>query len=88
MIAEMDEQMQAVRKDIKAAQDRQKEYADTKRSDRTFKEWDKVSLRVRDQRRVPYHLVVTRSLAQGIVVLTKCLGALVSRPIGYDCLST
>ena len=43
----MDEQMQAVHKDIKAAQDRQKEYADTKRSDRTFKEGDKVFLRVR-----------------------------------------
>ena len=50
MIAEMDEQMQAVRKDIKAAQDRQKEYADTKRSDRTFKEGDKVFLRVRPKK--------------------------------------
>ena len=50
MIAEMDEQMQAFRKDIKAAQDRQKEYADTKRSDRTFKEGDKVFLRVRPKK--------------------------------------
>ena len=50
MIAEMDEQMQDVRKDIKAAQDRQKEYADTKRSDRTFKEGDKVFLRVRPKK--------------------------------------
>ena len=81
--------MQAVRKDIKAAQDHQKEYADTKRSDRTFKEGDKVFLRVRQPKKSSLSFGrFTRSLAQGIVVLMKWLGALASRPTSYDCLST
>jgi len=50
MLDEMDHQMRAIRKDIKAAQDRQKQYADTKRSVRTFEEGDMVFLRVRPKR--------------------------------------
>lgn len=50
MLDEMDHQMQAIRKDIKAAQDRQKHYADAKRSVRTFEEGDMVFLRVRPKR--------------------------------------
>ena len=50
MMAGMDEQLQAVRKDIKAAQDRQKEFDDTKCSERVFKEGDKVLLRVRPKK--------------------------------------
>jgi len=36
MLDEMDHQMQDIQKDIKAVQDRQKHYADAKRSLRTF----------------------------------------------------
>ena len=50
MIEEMEAQTKAIRKDIQAAQDRQKHYADGKRSDRTFHEGDKVFLRVRPKR--------------------------------------
>jgi len=50
MLDEMDHQMQTIRKDIKAAQDRQKQYADAKRSVRTFEEGDMVFLRVRPKR--------------------------------------
>jgi hypothetical protein len=50
MLEDMEEQTKAIRKDIKAAQDRQKHYADAKRSERTFKEGDKVFLRVRPKR--------------------------------------
>ena len=47
MLEEMDEQTRLIRKEIKAAQDRQKHYADAKRSERVFKEGDMVFLRVR-----------------------------------------
>lgn len=50
MIEEMENQTKAIRKDIQAAQDRQKHYADEKRSDRTFSIGDKVFLRVRPKR--------------------------------------
>ena len=46
MLEEMEEQTRLIRKEIKAAQDRQKQHADTKRSDRIFKEGDMVFLRV------------------------------------------
>ena len=44
MLEEMDEQTRLIRKEIKAAQDRQKQYADAKRSKRIFKEGDMVFL--------------------------------------------
>lgn len=50
MLEDMDQQVKAIRKDIQAAKDRQKRYADLKRSDRKFKEGDKVFIRVRPKR--------------------------------------
>ncbi|MDM1593402.1 integrase, partial [Escherichia coli] len=50
MLDDMEQQMQAICKDIKAAQDRQKLYADKKRTDREFKEADMVFIRVRPKR--------------------------------------
>ncbi|MCO5590556.1 hypothetical protein L7F22_044527 [Adiantum nelumboides] len=47
MLEEMEEQTKAIRQDIQVAKDRQKHYADQKRSYRTFKQRDKVFLRVR-----------------------------------------
>ena len=46
----MDEQTRLIRKEIKAAQDHQKHYADAKRSDCVFKEGDMVFLIVRPKR--------------------------------------
>ena len=70
MIEEMESQTKAIRKDIQAAQDRQKHYADGKRSDRQFHERDKVFLRVRPKRSTLLWESI-RSLAQGIVDLMK-----------------
>ena len=50
MLETMEQQIKAIRKDIQAAKDRQKQYADPKRSDRVFKEGDKVFIRVRPKR--------------------------------------
>ena len=50
MLDEMNQQTKAIRKEIQAAKDRQKRYADPKRSERIFKEGDKVFLRVRPKR--------------------------------------
>ena len=50
MVEEMEAQTKAIRKDIQAAQDRQKHYADGKRSERHFQEGDKVFLHVRPKR--------------------------------------
>ena len=50
MIEEMEAQTKAIRKDIQAAQDRQKHYTDGKRSKRHFCAGDKVFLRVRPKR--------------------------------------
>ena len=50
MIEEMIEQTRAICKDIQAAQDRQKHYADLRRSEREFKPGDKIFLRVRPKR--------------------------------------
>ena len=47
MLEEMEEQTRLIRKEIKATQDCQKQYADAKRFDRVFKEGDMVFLRVR-----------------------------------------
>ena len=47
MLEEMNHQTKAIQKEIQAAKDRQKRYADPKRSERNFKEGDKVFLRVR-----------------------------------------
>ncbi|MCO5604638.1 hypothetical protein L7F22_058808 [Adiantum nelumboides] len=47
MLDEMKAQTRAIRKDIQAAQDRQKHYANKDRSERTFKLGDKVFLRVK-----------------------------------------
>ena len=44
MLEEMDEQTRLIRKGMKAAQDRQKHYADVRRCDRVFKEGDMVFL--------------------------------------------
>ena len=46
MLEEMEEQTRLIRKEIKAAQDHQKKYANKKRYDRVFKEGDMVFLRV------------------------------------------
>ncbi|MCO5568217.1 hypothetical protein L7F22_021913 [Adiantum nelumboides] len=51
MLDEMEAQTKAIRKDIQAAQDRQKHYADKDRSKRIFKLGDKVFLRVKPKRR-------------------------------------
>ncbi|MCO5588789.1 hypothetical protein L7F22_042748 [Adiantum nelumboides] len=50
MLDDMENQTQAIRKDIQAAQDCQKRYADSKRSERIFKEGDKVFLRIHPKR--------------------------------------
>ena len=50
MLEDMEEQTKAIRKDIMAAQDCQKHYADSKKSKRIFKEGDKVFLRVQPKR--------------------------------------
>ena len=50
MLEEMEEQTRLICKKIKAAQDRQKQYADTKRFDHVFKEGDMVFLRVQPKR--------------------------------------
>ena len=50
MLDEMQQQTDLIRLDIKAAQDRQKAYADAKRSERIFEEGDMVFLRVRPKR--------------------------------------
>ncbi|MCO5552666.1 hypothetical protein L7F22_006182 [Adiantum nelumboides] len=50
MLDDMENQTQAIRKDIHAAQDRQKRYADSRRSERRFKEGDKVFLRIHSKR--------------------------------------
>ena len=50
MLEDMEAQTKAIRKDIQAAQDRQKHYADKKRSERIFKEGDMVFLRVRPKK--------------------------------------
>ncbi|MCO5558310.1 hypothetical protein L7F22_011890 [Adiantum nelumboides] len=50
MLDEMEAQTKAIRKDIQAAQDRQKHYADKGRSERTFKLGDRVFLRVKPKR--------------------------------------
>ncbi|MCO5574384.1 hypothetical protein L7F22_028168 [Adiantum nelumboides] len=47
MLDEMEAQTKAIRKDIQAAQDKQKQYADKDRSERIFKLGDKVFLRVK-----------------------------------------
>ena len=46
----MENQVKAIRKDIQVAQDHQKHYADTKRSERKCTEGDKVFLRVHPKR--------------------------------------
>ena len=50
MLEEMNHQTKAIQKEIQAAKDRQKRYADPKRSERSFKEGDKIFLRVRPKR--------------------------------------
>ncbi|MCO5559340.1 hypothetical protein L7F22_012937 [Adiantum nelumboides] len=50
MLDEMEAQTKAIRKDIQAAQGRQKHYVDKDRSERTYKLGDKVSLRVKPKR--------------------------------------
>ncbi|MCO5579705.1 hypothetical protein L7F22_033564 [Adiantum nelumboides] len=50
MLDEMEAQTKAIRKDIQAAQDRQKHYTDKDRSERTFKLGDIVFLRVKPKR--------------------------------------
>ena len=50
MLEDMAHQTKAIRKDIQAAKDRQKRYADLKRTERKFQEGDKVFLRVRPKR--------------------------------------
>ena len=50
MLDEMQQQTDLIRHEIKTAQDRQKSYADAKRSDRTFNEGDMVFLRVKPKR--------------------------------------
>ena len=50
MLEDMAHQIKAVRKDIQAAKDRQKRYADLKRTERKFQEGDRVFLRVRPKR--------------------------------------
>ncbi|MCO5590471.1 hypothetical protein L7F22_044441 [Adiantum nelumboides] len=50
MLEEMGERTKAIRQDIQDAKDRQKHYADQKRSYRKFKQGDKVFLRVRQKR--------------------------------------
>lgn len=65
-IAKMDEKLQAVRKDIKAAPDHQKEFADTKRSTEFSRKGIRYFLKY-GQRKVLYLLVATRNLAQNTV---------------------
>ncbi|MCO5602337.1 hypothetical protein L7F22_056467 [Adiantum nelumboides] len=50
MLDDMENQTQAIRKDIQAAQDRQKRYADSRRFERRFKEGGKVFLRIHTKR--------------------------------------
>ena len=50
MLEDMAHQTKAIQKDIQAAKDRQKRYADLKRTERKFQEGDKVFLRVRPKR--------------------------------------
>ena len=50
MLEDMDQQTKVIQKDIQAAQDRQKKYADLNRSERRFKIGDKNFLRVRPKR--------------------------------------
>ncbi|XP_074299352.1 uncharacterized protein LOC141630429 [Silene latifolia] len=52
MIQEMVEQVQIIRQKMRAAQDRQKSYADARRSDISFKVGEKVLLRVSPMKRV------------------------------------
>ena len=47
MLDEMQQQIDLIRFEIKAAQDRQKSYADSNRSDRSFHTGDMVFLRVK-----------------------------------------
>ena len=46
MLEEMSQQTKAIQKEIQAAKDCQKRYTDPKRSERSFKEGDKVFLQV------------------------------------------
>ena len=50
MLDKMQEQTDLIRQEIKAAQDRQKSYADLKRSHRVFQEGDMVFLRIKPKR--------------------------------------
>ena len=50
MLEDMAHQTKAIQKDIQAAKDRQKRYADLKRTERKFQEGDKVFLRIRPKR--------------------------------------
>ena len=50
MLEEMCQQTKAIQKEIQVAKDCQKRYADPKRSERSFKEGDKVFLCVRPKR--------------------------------------
>ena len=49
-LQEMDHQLQVIRDNLKRASDRQKSYADLKRSARTFEKGDRVFLRVKPKR--------------------------------------
>ena len=60
MLDEMQAQTDLIRQEIKAAQDREKSYADLKRSNRVFQEGDMVFLRL-SQREVLYHWASTRN---------------------------
>jgi hypothetical protein len=51
MLKEMEEQVIMIRQNLKIAQDRQKSYADMKRTPREFKAGDHVYLRVRPRKR-------------------------------------
>ena len=50
MLDDMAQQVKTIQKDIQAAQDRQKKYADLERSERKFKIGDMIFLRVRPKR--------------------------------------
>ena len=72
MIEEMTEQTRAIRKDIQAAQDRQKHYADLRRSERKFKPGDKIFC-ASGPKEAPCRLGNIKSLDPGIVVPMKLL---------------
>ena len=50
MVAEMEETMRKIRQNLRAAQDRQKKYADKKRTYKEFQPRDHVYLRVKPQK--------------------------------------